>query len=151
MNKTIIISVVIFISSYYLGVNISRLSNSNESAKIITLRKCDPVYQKCNVRIGKGEIIFSFEGEVSSLSQFRMNVLVNAIDISNISLEIRMKGMNMGSNVYSFDNNNDNFWNANIVFPVCSLNRNDWVARLIVRANNINYFVDFSFNSISIK
>jgi hypothetical protein len=146
MSKSLIIIVIIFIGSYVLGLAIDNSRNENKKTSEFTLENCNPAKKECIIHVNKEVINVYFEKEPTPLSPFRARVSSNKLEILRVFLEIKMTGMDMGNNTYSFNKNNE-VWESNIVLPICSLGRNDWQAKLLIETNkNIRAF-NFSFSS----
>ena len=101
---------------------------------------CQPVVganapSGCVLSEGERRLELRMLGDVRPLRPFELRVrLPEAVrkDVTSVSVDFVMVGMDMGINRYSLPKRADGDFVAQVILPVCSVGRSDWVARIDV-------------------
>jgi len=93
----------------------------------ILVSGCDLSKDKCKVVLEKSEHEITIEGEVKALQKFTINIIDNDDMIEQASVELKMKAMDMGKNRFAFVKSGDHGWKTDVVIPVCTTGRRDWL------------------------
>jgi len=142
MKMGLTVLAIVFLGSYLIG---ALLENNRQTEVIVYKSTCDLLIEKCRV-INKGvEYEITFDGVPSPLTLFNVRFTALSPQPSNIKIEFEMEGMDMGSNFYLLENQGG-YWDANVLLPVCSLGRNDWVLRVSVLYDEKTYLSEFKFS-----
>ncbi len=145
-NKYIlIVFLLVFIASYYFGQLLRSQENSSIELKKMDYDLCDPSLSICVMSYLSYQVKFKFKKKPSALKPFMIYVEISDNDIEDILVDFRMENMDMGMNVIHLSKMASNSWSGEAVLPVCSLGRNDWISRLKIRANNVQWYADFLF------
>lgn len=98
---------------------------------------------KCRIDIAPCEITDEYniykvvvEGEVKPLKKFLIKLHDKNQLINNAVIEFRMKNMEMGKNVFSFERVSLGVWAADVIIPVCTTGRRDWELVLVLTSDN---------------
>ena len=149
-NKYLIVLIaIIFIASYLIGKNIinpDQARNDGIEKKVI-ISQCNPVKNKCSVPISGGIITYSILDTPSALTKFRVEVQALNISPDSIRVNFLMRNMDMGKIDYILDNEGRDVWAQNVILPVCSLGRNNWINVVAILHKESRWFVEFNFNT----
>ena len=119
---------IVLIVNYFLRQDIDITNTPVEYSK------CRLGDQSCEIIIAGHRLELLIEGEVRALKPF----IVHIVDTDNILEQAKvifeMKAMDMGINQYVFKKVDDN-WQANVVIPICTTGRLDWVAEFEIASN----------------
>ena len=108
------------------------LRNDDEKSKLKSIdTKCFITKNACVVTLGNKEATVHVEGNIQPLKPFRL--LFETIDTEVLSVEIslQMLAMDMGRNQYQLFRDGE-VWYGDIVIPVCTTGRRDWMMDLII-------------------
>jgi hypothetical protein len=72
--------------------------------------------------------------------------LTGSDDLSNVLLNLEMIGMDMGINRFSFVEKTPGVWEAEIMIPVCSTGRRDWLASVIFERKGVLERIDYQLS-----
>ena len=72
-------------------------------------------------------------------------VVESAAEVTQVTLQFRMQGMEMAVQRYRLLKNKSGTWQAEVMLPVCSLGRSDWVALLDVQLKQEWWRVEMYF------
>ena len=147
-DKLFLIGVaMVFVLSYGVG---QWLSSQQMGKKLpiqtMTSNPCDPTVETCQAKFNGHTLILVFLDKPSSMTPFRVRLESDSEQIDNILLDFKMPGMNMGINRYHLIKENS-YWQNQLVLPVCSLGRNDWVLTLELEQNGILWTTEFNFSN----
>lgn len=124
---------VVLIVNYFLRQDIV---NTNTP---IEYSKCRLGDESCEIFIAGHRLELLIEGRVKALKPFIVYIVDKDNTIEQAKVRFEMKAMDMGINQYAFKKL-DNSWQANVVIPICTTGRRDWIAEF-----------DIDFNGDSIK
>lgn len=124
---------VILIVNYFLRQDVD---NSNTPIEYSTCRLGG---ESCEIVIAGHRLELLIEGEVKALKPFIVRIFDKDNAIGQAKVRFLMKTMDMGINQYAFKKVDDS-WQVNVVIPICTTGRRDWVAEF-----------DIDFNGESIK
>jgi len=142
MKMGLTVLAIVFLGSYLIG---SLLKNNKQAEFIVHNSTCDLLVEKCRIQNKGIEYEIAFDGVPSPLTPFNVRFTAFSSQPSNVKIEFEMEGMDMGSNFYSLENKVD-YWDANVLLPVCSLGRNDWILRVSVLYDEKTYLSEFKFS-----
>ena len=143
--KSVFIFILILGFTFFLGkwLSTEHLSDSSESAINISL--CDPTKNTCEFSYKKDKFELEFQGVPSGLVPFNVLVKPKAVQPDSIELSFDMEGMDMGYNKHNLKKK-DSDWNANVILPVCSLSRNDWIVNVKLVIDGESHITGFRFS-----
>ena len=146
MKLALIILFLVFFS-YALGVwfNKERANQLSQKPSSIYQPDCDLNKQPCQVEDGDFKYVLSFNGEPSALKPFTVELAVESPELDQVDVNFEMEGMDMGYNRYQLREIN-NTWQADVILPVCSVGRNDWILNLELNAKGRLHLAKFHFN-----
>ena len=148
MNNKILLIIVgfVFIGSYFLGKIINTEPQNDPNLKIEKIKSiCDPTQKICEVSLSGSLVLYQILGKPSALKKFKVELDAFELPIKNIRVNFLMPGMDMGMNHYSLENKNGSIWTREVILPVCTLSRNDWVNQLEIEHEGQNWIIEFSF------
>ena len=149
--KSVILLIVVLIISYGLGQWLSQRDViTTEAEKNITRNTvihsyCDPVKSSCKFIVSNIAYLLEFQSMPSALVPFVVSVKTDDVQPDAIKMSFNMDGMDMGYNSYRFVKNEFD-WQANVILPVCSLGRNDWLLDVEIMNNNEVSVTRFKFS-----
>ena len=137
--------VLVFVLAYGLGYWLSsQQSQSTLPRKIMIAQDCDPTQTSCKAQFGEHSLSLVFLDKPSTLKPFRVRLESDTEKIDNLLLDFKMPGMNMGVNRYRLKYENG-FWQNQLVLPVCTQSRNDWLVTLELEQAGIMWTTEFHF------
>ena len=108
---------------------------------------CDAAQSSCLLSV-QGRLLRLVLGpRVRPLERFKVRFSYEGIDerqVQSIEVAFRMRDMDMGRNVYRLQRVAD-AWQADVILPVCSSGRRDWLAEVRVRADGAEIIGVFTF------
>lgn len=137
--------VLVFVLAYVLGLWLSsQQSQSRLPPKLMTAETCDPTQTVCQAIFGEHSLSLTFLDKPSTLKPFRVRLESDAENIANLVLDFKMPGMNMGVNRHRLSYENG-FWQNQLVLPVCTQSRNDWIVTLELEQAGVLWTTEFQF------
>lgn len=106
-----------------------RLAPPTEQADVLRApAKCDPQREPCVARGAGGTVTLRFPDGARLMQPFAVEVEVGGAQVSSVSIDFAMRGMDMGVNEFRLEAAAHGLWRANALLPVCSTGRADWIA-----------------------
>jgi len=131
---TVIFSLILIVLS-------SCSQNKEPPVKQITI--CPTNGEWCESTTEKNNIAILFPKKIPYLKLFPVQVKVKNkdTDIQKIQLQFSMQGMEMGTNSVTLKQHetNKNQWKSNIVLPICTSARKDWLINSIIKTDKNNF------------
>ena len=152
MTNKIIISLIVllFLGAYFAGQWLRPDADGKAGpVKIMQYEKCSPVSNDCSAVMNNNKIIFRFVNKPSALEPFEILVRTENFKPTGIYVEFSMRDMDMGLNRHALHEITPNSWSAQVVLPVCSLGRNDWISELQVVYQGETWVADFAFEQLA--
>ena len=120
--------------------------NQTPPTKQITI--CPTNGEWCESTINKNTIAILLPKKIPYLKPFPVQVKIqtkNKTDIQKIQLQFSMQGMEMGMNQFNLkqQDNNKQFWQKNVVLPVCIAGRKDWLIEIFIKSNKATHKSNF--------
>ncbi|MCW8955768.1 MAG: hypothetical protein OQL09_02715 [Gammaproteobacteria bacterium] len=142
--------VLVFIVAYVMGQWLSNQQSGKKlPMKIMISEPCDPAQGTCQAKFDKYTLNLEFLDKPSALMPFRVRIESDSEQIDDIALDFKMPGMNMGINRYRLKKDNG-YWQNQLVLPVCTLRRNDWLLTVELEQKGILWTSEFRFvNTVS--
>jgi len=142
--KLSIVIILIFVLSYFAGQWLQGEKSVSTPVSIFQ-SDCDLKKSACEVVDGVYKYSVQFEGEVSPLKPFTIFLKTDKPEPISVNTEFLMEGMDMGFTKQPLLKKNSN-WQAEVILPVCSLGRKDWILKLsAVYASEIHQ-LEFKFS-----
>lgn len=150
IKKTVIFSIIILIASALAIINILNVENTNikRTVIIVPTEQCTTLSNQCTVNLNGVKLKISFDQNVYYLKPFNVTVEFdnsNDFNVDKISVDFKMKNMNMGINRFSLKNDypdtKNNKWLGIALLPICVTGRADWNASFEVTTNNNQYLI----------
>lgn len=139
---------LLFILAYGAGQWLSRQQSlTNLPVNAMTSEPCDLMKGACQATFDQHTLSLVFLDKPSALKPFRVRLESDSEQIENIVLDFKMPGMNMGINRYRLKKA-DRFWHNQLVLPVCTLSRNDWLITVELEQEGILWITEFNFVNI---
>lgn len=149
-NKIKIILALLIVVVILLLLNIYWLNdNKNKPVASLILDDCNAQLQKCSTSFDDVNIDISIDENIFYLEKFNVSILTESakINIENISIDFKMKNMNMGLNRFwlmkKSTHNKKQVWLGKALLPVCITGRADWFAEVTIVTNEKNYILSF--------
>ena len=131
----------VFLIAYLVGSWLK--PTSMDDAELI-ISDCDPSHGKCQLNFDGQSVSFAFTGTPSPLTPFGVELIAKQSMIENASVSFEMQGMDMGYHQHVLTRQQDS-WSAQLILPVCSLGRNDWIVKLKIKTAEQTFISQFSF------
>ena len=152
VKKTVIFSIIILIACALAAINNLTIEDTKIKRAIIIVptEQCTTLSNQCTVNLNGVKLKISFDQNVYYLKPFNVTVeFDNSSDfnVDKISVDFKMKNMNMGINRFSLKNdysdNKNNKWFGIALLPICVTGRADWNASFEVTTSNNQYLISF--------
>lgn len=146
-NKIILLLAALLFVGAYFGGRLLQLPGDVEHATPthnMDYASCNPAQQSCLTHINNQKLQFRFMQHPSGLTPFA-GVLQTRLPLQEVYVSFSMRGMDMGFNRFSLQQNPSGDWVANMLLPVCSLGRNDWMVELWVKYQDAYWRAQFEF------
>jgi len=143
--KVLFLFIAVLIMTYFAGKWLSHRNTIDIKPHNVNSSSCDPSKTSCEVTAGNISYFLDFKGKPSALVPFTVNIGVPGNQPQTIELAFEMVGMEMGFNQYYLIQNNDN-WSAEVILPICSLGRDDWVLSVKINFKEIETITKFEFS-----
>lgn len=150
MNKGLIVLLVLLLGAgYWMAPRYQ--GQVDTGLRLEVPGQCQLHVGDCEVRLpGDAWVEIHAEGEIRPLSPFKIFLKSDVLEPAAVSFE--MVGMDMGINRYSFTETPSGGWKAEVMLPVCTVNRTDWVAVFNLRSSTVEeYLLEYPFNVASGK
>jgi hypothetical protein len=95
---------------------------------------CDATGQGCNAQSGAMQWTVRIGPEAVALKSFPVSLRIAGSDETLESARVKfvMSGMSMGLNEYQLISVDNNAWEADVMLPICTSGRSDWLAEFSV-------------------
>ncbi len=145
---------VLGVLSYLWGRAPSKLSIDSPTEGPLTEvelpAECEVKGEGCLVPIdGLGEFRVTMPETVVPLERFAFEVEPRgeaARSVGEIRVDFEMVDMDMGINAYRLERLADDSYRQDIILPVCTTSRTDWVANLTIRSTKGGFLIRLPFN-----
>ncbi len=110
---------------------------------------CDAAGAGCNAHGGGVHMLMRFKNKVQPLTRTTFTVALEDFPdpAESITATFRMPGMNMGENRYVLVAGTGGVWRGDIMLPVCTSGRRDWVVEVQVLSKGRSYRAEMPFTS----
>lgn len=148
---------VVALIGYLAGRNPADLGQgavpfSGEVVNLESEAGCDPVGGQCSAAGPGGGMTVRFSDEVVPLKPFEVEVRPAAgaeIEPGRAMIEFDMVGMDMGVNRFRLERRADGSWGSQVIIPVCTTGRTDWVAKVSLTGRETMWVAEFPFEAAS--
>jgi hypothetical protein len=96
---------------------------------------CDPTQGACAAKGSGVQLSFQPRTAIRPLQAFPVTVHLAGMEADIVTVDFSMPSMNMGWNRYRLLRQSGGVWSGEVILPVCSSGRHDWVARVEVEAS----------------
>jgi hypothetical protein len=136
----------VFIAAYFLGQSIDSQNSGKEPTEVVMVKSaCNPTQQPCNISLAGNIIVYRILTVPSALKSFQVEVQAFDTPIDSIRLRFLMADMDMAKNEYYLVNKGNNSWRQEVILPVCSLRRKDWLNQLEIEYDGRYWLTEFTF------
>ena len=145
MNKKTLRSffVVLLLALVIVGNYFLRKGTDNNQ---VEYSKCQLGIENCLIVTDGMELEIIVEGEIKALKPFVIHMVDKNQIIDKALVKFNMKAMNMGVNQYEFVQIDNNNWKAEVVIPVCTTGRRDWLVEFEIdneiKKKNISFEIE---------
>lgn len=150
MNNKLIVFIVaiIFIVSFLVGHWLSESDQKIQQFDKISMQypACNPVLNECQALLDNTQVSTLFLQKPTALKPFEIEVRVDKPDIQEVRMDFRMPAMNMGVNFYRLNKVNNSLWKGQVILPVCTSRRSDWIAELQVEYQGKLWVAEYGFS-----
>jgi len=94
------------------------------------LTECRIDQVPCKILFDNGRYLVSSEGEIKPLKKFVIKIVSSTTELMRAQAIFRMRDMDMGKHIYSFNKTVTGAWFAEVIIPVCTTGRRDWEIEL---------------------
>jgi hypothetical protein len=132
--------IVVIVFFILAGFGLSRIKQPeltpdlSQSELIGTVEGCDLAGQSCEIQGYRLDI----DRPVVPLTLLKARLQTRA-SIDSAVLYLEMKDMDMGINRFKLNPVEGGSWEADVMIPVCSTGRRDWLVSLVVQEKGRNY------------
>jgi len=144
---------ILGVLTYLWGRAPSKISTdtpvSGPLTEVQPLADCQVKGEGCDVAIeGLGTFRISMPKTVVPLEKFAFRVTPQgevARSVGAVRVDFEMVGMDMGINAYRLERLADGDYRADIILPVCTSERTDWLANVTIHSTEGAYLVRLPF------
>lgn len=126
--------VLILVGNYFLKQTVDD--------DLVEYTGCQLGVETCEIVIGDTRLKVSVEGEVKALQSFFIRIVDKNNTLDQAVVSFKMKAMDMGINQYRLVRV-ENGWVADIIIPVCTTGRRDWLVEFEFVVNETRRKVAF--------
>lgn len=146
-NKLVIVLIAgLFGGAYVAGHWLQPTAVEDKPAnREMRYESCNPAVNDCISFINDHKLVVKFLQQPSALKPFTVAVFVDNIKPDTVYVEFAMRGMDMGLNRFPLEYTAEHTWTSDVILPICSLGRKDWVSQLQVVYQGHTWFADFNF------
>jgi len=94
---------------------------------VVFISDCDLGKEKCKVNLAESELEIAIHGEIKALQIFTISIIDDDNLIEHANVDLKMKAMDMGKNRFAFVKSGVHSWKSDVVIPVCTTGRRDWL------------------------
>lgn len=98
---------------------------------------CDASVQECVVRSGATQWSVRLGPQVVALKSFPVELRASGEAPDAVRVKFAMSGMSMGLNEYRLIPAGDGVWKADVMLPICTSGRSDWLAEFTVESGDV--------------
>ncbi|MGV6818539.1 MAG: hypothetical protein ACWA44_14895 [Thiotrichales bacterium] len=133
MKQFLILLIVasLFGAIAYFGPRLVDQQSAAVEAEVEVPDECDFAPGSCQIMVQGHQVTIAVADRITPLKP--AEVTVTASDLIPVRVDFEMIGMDMGDNHFSFTRSGENSWKAEVILPVCSMGRNDWLAHFDFR------------------
>jgi len=140
----VIVSIKVWLNYTPASTDSVDFADSNNTVMRININDCD-VSKACEVPVDNYMVKVSIAQPIVLLKPFTVAVTVipddENVSLSNALLKpvvasFTMQNMNMGMNHFKFNSNVNDRWQAEVLLPICSQKRMDWLMEISMEAEN---------------
>lgn len=146
--KSIAVGLLLFVLAFGLGLLLKQNPGDFEHVEAVFRSPCDISSQSCSVNEATVQYTIHFEGKPSPLKPFKVVLDTQQVFTDAPVISFEMEGMDMGFNQYSLKRTQLTGvirYQAEVVLPVCSLGRNDWLMVLNLQTKESRHRAMFRF------
>ncbi len=125
---------IILLLSAVLIVNYFLRQDVDDAVIRVEYSECRLGDENCKIIVAGHRLELFIEGEVKALKPFVVHIVDKDNVIEQAKVRFEMKAMDMGLNQYVFKKHDDG-WQANVVIPICTTGRRDWLVELDININ----------------
>ena len=138
---------------FYLTLIILFSCSENKTPSSNKITICPTNGNWCESPFNQHKIAIRFPKKIPYLTKFPVQVRIknkNKINIQQLQIQFSMQGMQMGINRFNLkpklnqEDSNTQFWQAEVVLPVCVSGRKDWLVEL--KVNEFTHFFSITIN-----
>lgn len=153
-QRTLLIVSIMLLIAFFLQLREGRFGGDREhpvyeQQRLIVDAGCDITRSGCSSSGDGVRVLLTLKDRPSALRPFPAHVLVEGLlepQQMDVRLVFSMQGMDMGDlrQRLVFDPDNGD-WHGQMILPICTSGRSDWLARVEVTAAKKIYSADYAF------
>lgn len=125
---------IILLLSCVLIVNYFLRQDADDINIPVIYSECRLGNENCEIIVAGHRLEFFVEGKVKALKPFIVHIVDKDNAIQQAKVQFEMKAMDMGINQYVFKKDDDS-WQADVVIPICTTGRRDWLVEFDININ----------------
>lgn len=86
-------------------------------------------------------------GQIHALKLFMLSFSSNVTSLEQVTLQLEMSGMDMQQPRLSLPKVGQGVWQREVMLPVCSTGRSDWLAIIRFQHHGLHYRLEFPFQA----
>jgi hypothetical protein len=143
----VLMFLLVFVSGYLVTNYLQSPVHSGHHSSVTVPESCGFDSTPCRIMLADSAVAIEVKGAVSPLQPFQIELLGQAL--SQVQVSFTMIGMDMGVNRFYFSHDTGDSWQAQVMLPVCSASRKDWLAEFLLKFESGEQFlVQYPFNTL---
>lgn len=111
-----------------------------------TQTDCDARGKSCAATLGQYRLNIKIGETIKTLQPFSLSIEADGWHPQQLAVYFSMVGMEMGLNRFRLQQTG-NLWQGQAMLPLCTQQRNDWLATVFVTHNGERYRAEFGFST----
>lgn len=124
---------ILFFAGYKAAEYFQTEQETNHLQSILAPTKCQFNSDPCQVKFNGSIITITVQGDVTPLKPFSLHLEGNEVEAAEVSFS--MRDMDMGVNRFLLHKVKNSAWETQVMLPVCTARRDDWVADFVIKLN----------------
>ena len=140
-NKTFIIPFILLIFITIIVFN-NFINVDEENITEIITSQCEAQNRTCIVTVDDLKIKVLFEKNIYYLKPFSLSLWTEShgdLKVKSVSVDFKMKNMNMGVNRFKLKRNKLAHWQGKALLPICVTGRADWFSEIDILTSKGRY------------
>ena len=124
---------ILFFTGYKAAQYFQIKKGPNYKQTDVVPKSCRFTSDPCQVKINDSIVVITVKGDVTPLKPFSLHLQGEKIEAAEVNFS--MRDMDMGVNRFVLHEVKNAAWEAQVMLPVCTARRDDWIADIVIKLN----------------